>query len=105
MQKFDYRSPRYTVDLPVRYTLEKASEKATLPGRCIELSKDGMTLETQQPLPKDALGTVSISYQDRTLELNVRVVHAGESQSGMEFIYHSDAERKAVIHLVASLTT
>jgi hypothetical protein len=101
MYKFDYRSPRFSVDLPVQVTVQKS----TLTGRCIEIGKEGMKLELQQPLPPDASGMVSISYQDQTLQLNVRVAHAGEIHGGVEFIYKSESERNAVAQLVASLST
>jgi hypothetical protein len=63
-----------------------------------------MRLELCQPLPPDACGTVSMTFQNQTLELNVRVAHAGATQDGMKFIYTSDSERNAVARLVASLT-
>ena len=100
MQRFDYRSPRYPVDLPVRLT----AENSTRMGRCRDISRDGMRLELCQPLPPDASGTVSMTFQDQTLQLNVRVAHAGATQDGMKFIYTSDSERNAVARLVASLT-
>jgi hypothetical protein len=99
MQKFDYRSPRFSVDIPVQLTIGKA----TLTVRCRDISKEGMRLELPQPLPSDACGTVSMSYQNRTLELNVRVAHAGATQGGMEFLYTSEGERDAVAQLLASL--
>ena len=61
-------------------------------------------MELCQPLPQDACGTVSMTFQDQTLELNVRVAHSGATQDGMKFIYSSDSERNAVARLVASLT-
>ena len=67
MQKFDYRSPRYAVDLPVEFT----AERMTLKGRCRDISKEGMKLEFAEPLPPNASGIVTVSYQDRTLEFNV----------------------------------
>jgi len=101
MQKFDYRVPRFSVDLPVQITVDKS----TLAGRCIEISKQGMRLELLQPLPPGTCGIASITYQDKTLELNVRVAHARETDGGMEFIYKSEKERSAVAHLVAALAT
>jgi hypothetical protein len=100
MQRFDYRSPRYPVDLPVRLT----ADNSTRLGRCRDISREGMRLELCQPLPPDACGTVSMTFQNQTLELNVRVAHAGATQDGMKFIYTSDSERNAVARLVASLT-
>lgn len=101
MQKFDYRSPRFSVDLPVRLTLETS----TLIGRCKDISSEGIRLELPEPLPPDACGTVSIGYQDHSLELNVRVAHAGATQGGMVFVYSSDNERSAVARFLAALKT
>jgi hypothetical protein len=100
MQRFDYRSPRYPVDLPVRLT----AENSTRLGRCKDISREGMKMELQQPLPPDACGTVSMTFQDQTLELKVQVAHAGATQDGMKFIYSSDTQRNAVARLLASLT-
>jgi hypothetical protein len=60
-----------------------------------------MRLELREPPPSGARGTVAVSYQGRTLELGVRVAHAGNG--GMEFLYESDGERKAVEQMVASV--
>ncbi len=67
MQKFDYRSPRYAVDLPVEFT----AERVTLKGRCRDISKEGMKLEFAEPLPANARGIVAVSYQDRIVEFDV----------------------------------
>jgi len=99
MQKFEYRSPRFTVDLPVQVTVEQS----TVPGRCRNISKEGMWLELRQPLPPDARGTVIVNCHDNPLELSVRVAYSGKTHEGVEFIYNSDSERNAVAHLVASL--
>jgi hypothetical protein len=101
MQKFEYRSPRFAVDLPV----ELAVEQSTLPGRCKDISSEGMRLELSCPLPPDACGTVFLSYRDRALQLSVRVAHTGTTHDGVEFVYKSDHEREAVARLIASLST
>ena len=100
MQKFEYRSPRFAVDLPV----ELAVEQSTLPGRCKDISNEGMRLELSCPLPPDACGTVFLSYRDRALQLNIRVAHTGTTHDGVEFVYNSDHEREAVARLIASLS-
>ena len=46
MQKFEYRAPRYQVDLPVSLTLPSS----TLQGRCREISKEGMKAELPEPV-------------------------------------------------------
>lgn len=100
MKKFEYRSPRFTVDLPAQFDLGQA----TLSGRCRNISRDGMRLDLRQPLPPDARGTVLLTHHDQLLELNVRVAHTGGACGGLEFLYTSDVERDAVSRLVASLT-
>jgi hypothetical protein len=94
-QRFDYRTARFSVDLPVEYTIENATQTA----RCIEISKEGITLAAEQPLPADAVGRVKIIHQNKSIELDVRVVHA----AGMEFLYKSQDEREGVNQLVAML--
>ena len=99
MQKFEYRSPRFSVDLSAQLTLQNS----TLIGRCKEISKEGMRLELRQPPPTNSVGTVSISHQGRTLQLKVRVAHAGATYGGLVFMYESEKERSSVAHFVASL--
>ena len=101
MQKFEYRTPRFSVDLPAQFTVEQS----TLTGRCREISQEGMTFETRQPLTPASSGVVLIGYQDRTIEIHARVAHVTEAQGGLEFLYESEAERSAVAHLVASLAS
>jgi hypothetical protein len=99
MQKFDYRHPRFTVDLPAQFI----SQGTTLNGRCKDISHEGMRLELRQPLAPGARGVVLVSYQGRTLELSARVAHA--ANGGMEFLYESEGERKTVEQLVAALAS
>ncbi len=61
-----------------------------------------MGLELRQVPTRNARGTVLLSHQGRVLELGVRVVRSG-ARDGLEFIYRSEAERSAVLHLVAAL--
>jgi len=100
MQKFQYRIPRYTVDLPVRLKLENL----ILHGRCREISREGMTLELPHPLPPESRGVVSLVYQELTLDLQVCSAHAGGEQQGLKFVFSSDKERDAVARLVARLS-
>jgi len=84
MQRFDYRSPRYPVDLPVRLT----AENSTRVGRCRDISREGHEAGVVPAASADACGTVSMTFQNQTLELNVRVAHAGATQDGMKFILY-----------------
>ncbi len=100
MQKFQYRHPRFPVDLPVMLI----APNSTLAARCTEISEEGMRLELLQPLQSNTCGKVSLRHRDRTLEFNVRVASVGATHAGLEFICASSAERSQIAHLVAALT-
>ena len=97
MRKFDYRVPRFTIDLPVRLTLADS----ILFGRCVEISAEGMKLNLREPLTVDAPGVVHVSFASATLDLPVRIAHCGEECEGVQFVYGSDAERDQVISFIA----
>jgi PilZ domain len=99
MQKFEYRVPRFAVDLPVSF----AMESSLLIGRCTEISKEGMKVEFEQPLPADTRGKVSMNWHDGVLELKAKVAHVGPNHSGLKFLCESDEERDAVADLVSTL--
>ena len=99
MRKFDYRAPRFLVDLPVRLTFADSTQI----GLCTEISTEGMTIERRTPLSQDSLGAVYFDYQSMTLELPVRVAHTGPTSDGVSFMYQSDEQRDELRRLVALL--
>ena len=99
MRKFDYRVPRFAVDLPVRLTLEESTQFA----RCIEISTEGMKLEAQEPLTVDTAGAVHVTFQNVSFDLPVRVAHCGSGCNGIQFVYGSDEERDEVTRFIALL--
>jgi hypothetical protein len=99
MQKFEYRTPRYDVDLPVLYLLEGAG----IAGRCKEISKEGMRVEFRQPIALDSCGIIRISYKALSLELRAAVAHAGSGYVALKFIFESEKDRGALEHLVVLL--
>jgi hypothetical protein len=99
MRKFNYRVPRFPVDIPVRLTFDDLAQA----GRCREISTEGMKLEVRQPLLPDSCGSVHISYHGIALELTVRVAHSGSTHDGVKFVYDSDEQRDDVIRLVELL--
>jgi len=100
MRKFDYRAPRFAVDLPVWAIFDEERQK----GRCIEISTEGMKLEMRQPLSHDSHGRVQVTYLDVTLELPVRVAHSGASFDGVKFLFESDEQRDDLARLVSILS-
>jgi hypothetical protein len=99
MQKFRYRIPRYTVDLPVRVDLDGLSVE----GRCTQISCEGMQLDLADPLPEAFIGTAVISCPSATLQIRVRRAHSGARQDAFKFIFESDRERIAVAHMVTQV--
>ena len=77
---------------------------ATQPGRCVEISTEGMKLVLPQPLVPDTSGTVRFAFQDFDLELPVRVAHSGASFDGVKFIYESEEQRDEINRLVARVS-
>lgn len=97
MLKFEYRSPRYPVDLPVVLLLDEGS----IVGRCREISHEGMRVEFHQPVARDCCGTLRIGRGDSILEVRVRVARVGAGNDGLKFLFASARERKAIERLVA----
>jgi hypothetical protein len=98
MHKFEYRAPRFNVDLAIKLNVQNS----TLRGRCRNISEKGMKLELCEPLPADTRGTIQMTYLDQPIEVDIRVAHTGSTYGGVEFVYKSESERVAVMRLVAS---
>ena len=97
MHKFNYRTPRYVVDLPIRLVLDDF----VIDARCKEISRDGMQLEVGQSLPSDFHGLALLEWHGARLELRVRIAHTGAPQDAVRFVFESEKERNAVADLVA----
>lgn len=101
MQKFEYRSPRYPVDLPVLLILEGES----VCGRCKEISSEGMKVEFRQPVARNCSGTLRIGKSDSFVEVRARVARTGSGSDGVRFLFGSEKERRAMQRLVALAAT
>jgi hypothetical protein len=99
MRKFNYRVPRFSVDLPVHLTFEDSTQAA----RCTEISTEGMKLEVRVPLSPESTGTVRLTHRGVTLDIAVRVAHSSSSHDGVRFVYESDEQRDEVSRLVEIL--
>jgi hypothetical protein len=99
MKKFKYRLPRFSVHLPVQFSVQDS----VLTGHCTEIGKDGMTVDLNQPPALRTRGMVSVSHLDWTIELKARVAHVEATHAGLAFIYKSESERDVVAGFVASL--
>jgi hypothetical protein len=97
MQKFEYRTPRYVVDLPITFEYGHGS----IAGRCREISKEGMRVELEEPVAAETCGTVNIEYRELSLAIRCCVAHAGSGYDGLKFQFESERDRSAVERLVA----
>lgn len=97
MQKFEYRTPRFPVDLPVLLILQDTS----VSGRCKEISSDGMKVKFRQPVERNCCGTLRIGHSGSFLEVRARVARVGSESDGVKFLFGSERERKALQRLVA----
>lgn len=100
MKRFEYRTPRFLVDLPILFTLPESS----IAGRCIEIGKEGMKVALDQPVSREHCGTISVTYQEVCLELRVSVAHSKADYYGLRFLFESDKDRTAVERLVTLLS-
>ncbi|HEX4031333.1 MAG TPA: PilZ domain-containing protein [Terracidiphilus sp.] len=99
MQKFEYRTPRYPVDLPVQFIVADGC----IAGRCRAISREGMTVRFREAVAEDTCGTVSVSYKNISLDLRVCVTHHGEDADGLKFLFEAEQDRNAVERLVELL--
>jgi PilZ domain len=99
MRKFHYRAPRFPINLPIRLR----TQHANFAGRCTQISYDGMKVEVGSPLPPDAEAAIFIDYFGASIEVSVRIAQRGEAHHGLEFLYRSDRERRAIAALLAAL--
>lgn len=99
MQKFEYRSPRYDVDLAVRLI----SGGSSVAGRCREISKDGLCARFSERPEVGSHGKLILNYRNHSFEVPVRVAHAGTNAEGLKFLFSSEAHRKDVDRLVADI--
>lgn len=100
MKRFEYRTPRYPVDIPVLLILPDTS----VSGRCKEISSEGMKVEFRQPVTRNCCGTLRIGHGGSFLEVRARVARVGAENDGVKFLFGSEKERKAFERLV-TLTT
>lgn len=99
MQRFEFRDPRFSCDLPVRLNFNDS----TLTARCTEISIKGMKVEIGQPQQFNSFGKVSVNREGHTIELQARMAYVQETSVGLDLIYSSDTDRKTMVDLVESL--
>ena len=99
MHRFEYRNPRFSVDLPAHLSL--ANER--LAGRCTDIGMNGIRLNLPDSLVPGCEGVVCLHFQNQTIEFKARVARIGSMHCGLQFVCDSLAEQSTVAHLVARL--
>lgn len=100
MHKFEYRAPRYPVDLPVRLTLQNGVTS----GRCLEISVDGMLAQFPEPLVLNSCGIVTLAWREHSVQIRAYVVHTGRDYDGLSFRFESERDRHSLERLVALIS-
>jgi hypothetical protein len=99
MQRFEFRDPRFSCDLPVQLNFNDS----TLTARCTEISNKGMKVEMGQPQRVNSFGKVSVNREGHTIEIQARFAYVQENNAGLDLIYTSDSEQKTMVDLVESV--
>jgi hypothetical protein len=97
MRKFQYRIPRYRVNLPVRLDFSNESFQ----GRCREISQEGMYVELQHAPGSGERGTAFIRWVSAFIDIGVCVVRTEARNSFLKFIFQSDKEYLEIAHLLS----
>jgi PilZ domain len=100
MQRFEYRNPRFSVDLPAQFSVARGA----LAGRCTDIGIKGMKLDLPDHVIAGCQGIVLLHHQNQTIELMARVARIGPMHCGLEFVGDSQAEQSAIVQLLAKLT-
>ena len=100
MHRFEYRNPRFSVDLPAQF---RVADEA-LACRCTDIGVKGMKLDLPDDVVPGCQGVVSLRYQNQAIELKVRVARTALMHCGLEFVCDSHADQSTVVQLLAKLT-
>jgi hypothetical protein len=99
MQKFDYRAPRFAVDIPVRIVVDGSTHG----GRCKNISIEGMKVELREPLAVDARGLLSMDLDGQILEIGVQITYSRSVRHGVRFLCESEDQREILNRYMAFL--
>lgn len=97
MHFFQYRHPRFPADFAVQFS----TAGATLPCRCLDLSVAGMKVDLAAKLRTGCVGTISFLYPNRSVQVDVRLVHATPNRCGLEFL---EVGNLAIISLITDIS-
>jgi hypothetical protein len=100
MRNFQYRAPRFPVDLPV-YLTQGDSTQLT---RCREISVDGMKLDLMGASFPSSSGLIQLGDGLSSLKIPFRVHSRAIDSIGVMFQYEPGEQCEALTRFVASLS-
>jgi len=93
---FVSRSPRFGLDLPIRFF----SEDGLAIGRCVDVSESGLLGDFDSPLNIWTTGEVTASVAEEIVSIKARVVRVDGNQAGLSFHIEDAAGRLAILRLI-----
>lgn len=96
MNPFVSRSPRYGLDLPIRFF----SQDGLAIGACVDVSESGLLGNFDRPLDIWTTGEVTASVGDESVSIKARVARVDGNQAGLSFQSENAAGRLAVLRLI-----
>jgi len=100
MRSFQYRAPRFPVDLPVHVTQGGSTQLA----RCREISVDGMKLDLSGTTFPFSCGFIQLGDGISSLKIPFRVRSRANDSIGVMFQNESSEQSDALCRLIASLS-
>lgn len=100
MKRFEYRQPRFSVDLAVQFSIAKNAHAA----RCTNISAKGLRLDLLKTVAPGCRCVLRLHRAGQTVALNARVVHTDGRHSGLEFLYDLPEEQTNLQQLLSVLT-
>lgn len=100
MRNFNFRAPRFPVDLFVSIMQDGATRR----GRCLEISVEGMKVELEDQFAPTSDGSVEIPLDESQLQLPFRVIYAAANVRGLEFTFETLAQKQIAANLISALT-
>lgn len=101
MRRLGYRTPRFQVNFPVYLAIGNDVKAA----RCTDISLDGMRLELDERLARDAMACVSFEVDGERYVLQGRVARSQLSGAGLRFVFASKGQQNKVHELIGRVTT
>jgi hypothetical protein len=100
MQTFQYRNPRFQVNIPLDVYVVSGSH---LRGRCVDISVEGMRAELEQQIPVGTTVRLELSVDGNSVTLAARLAYHEQKRCGLVFQFSSEHERSLMSKLLQAV--